>query len=242
MDHKFATVKMHHATRAKAAKLAAALDAEYPALQLIAISAEIEHPEFDTAIESWEVLHTDADGEVTQIYDGEKVPELADLLDACQEEGLDPEVGADDEEPELSGSVVPASYRAKYREVSSNGQTCGDWLAERMVDDTSFADGKLNVEALIQLFEQNGLDMNAKWALARHTQSRGWQGRFRMSGRIILEKVIAMSGVYSDPDGVQIAPPADWLEMIRARHAVWLAKEAKRQAAAEAAVRSAVEG
>lgn len=243
MELNFATIKMHHATRAKAEKLATALRAEYPALTLKAFTEETDHPDFESALKGWIVNHTDAEGEVHAIWYGAKVPELAELLDICQEEGYDPEEGAEEEEEEtLSGSVVKEAYRAKYKEVSSNGQTCGDWLAERMVDDTSNGDGKLMVDALIELFEVNGLDMGAKWALARNTQTRGWQGRFRMSGRIVLEKAVTLTGVYSDPDGVQINPPAEWLEEMRAKHAVWLKKEAKRQENAEKAVRSSVEG
>lgn len=48
--------------------------------------------------------------------------------------------------------------------------------------------------------------MTAKWAMARHTQTRGWQGRFRMSGRVVLEKLVALNGVYVDHTGALVTP------------------------------------
>lgn len=96
---------------------------------------------------------------------------------------------------------MPQKYRAIYREVSSTGQSNGDWLAERLTADTTDADGKMNLDDLLAIFEANGVDLNAKWALARFTQSPGWRGRFRMSGRNVLEKIVARDGVYFDGTG-----------------------------------------
>lgn len=62
------------------------------------------------------------------------------------------------------------------------------------------------MDALIVIFENNGVDMTAKWAMARHTQTRGWQGRFRMSGRVVLEKLVALNGVYVDHTGALVTP------------------------------------
>lgn len=240
MEATFApTVKMHHATRAKAEKLIATLAAEYTNIVLVAVNgAEIDHEKYTHDLDCFEI-HT-VEGDCVAQYD--KIPELADVLEACSEADINPEGDDEEEEARASGSVVREAYRQKYRAASSNGQTCGDWLAERMVDDTSDADGKLDVDTLTALFEANGLNMNAKWALARLTQTRGWQGRYRMSGRIVLEKEIAMSGIYSTPDGVQVAPPADWLAQVQEKHAAWIAKSLRRIEAATKSIKEAVEG
>ena len=132
----------------------------------------------------------------------------------------------------------PDKYRQQYRTASSTGQSCGDWLAEQLAGDTLDADGKLNIESLIAVFEANGLDLNASWAVNR---SRGWQGRFRMTGRNILEKQVALSGIYHEGDRV-IDAPAEWLASMEQKHGKWLAKQRKLQEATETSIKEAVEG
>jgi len=220
------SIRMHHATRAKAARLAEMLAAEYPRLSLVAVEGEsVDHDVYEYDLASFDV---EVDSDVIFSTEGPKVPDLAEILDACAEEGINP-TSDEDEEEDRSGSVVREKYRQTYREVSSNKQTCGDWLAERMVDDTTNAEGKLNVEDLTALFINNGLDMSAKWAMARFNPTRGWQGRYRMSGRIVLEKKIARNRVYIDPMGLEVSPPAEWLAEITLKHAAWLAKEDRKQ-------------
>lgn len=217
------TIRMHHATRAKAERLATMFEMEYPALTLEAVNGDhIDHPEFEFDLCGFEVLH---DGEV--VLESSKVPELADVFEACAEMGIDPAVdGEEEEEDERSGSIVPNTYRAVYREVSTTGQSCGDWLAERLAIDT-LSGGKLRMADLIATFERNRVDLGAKWATVRFAPTPGWQGRFRMSGRIALEKRIALNGTYASPSGPVITPHADWLDKIRTKHAKWLAKMAK---------------
>lgn len=224
----FSAVKMHHATRGKAERLAAMLKAEYPALELLAVGETAPGDETAT-LSTWLVVA--GDEEVFQTED-KTVPEIADVLEAAEELGIDPEEGAEEEEPEASGSIVKPTYRKVYAEVSSNKQTCGDWLAEQLVADTVDGEGKLDMEALVFIFEANNVDMNAKWAQARHTQSQGWRGRFRMSGRIVLEKLVALNGVYHGPEGA-IKPDAEWLADTRTKHAKWIAKQEKAKAKAE---------
>lgn len=235
------SIKMHHATRAKAARLALMLETEYPRLSLVALEGEaIDHETFEYDLAGFEVRVDEE--EVIIETEGKDLPELADIIDACAEQEIDPTSSGDDEEEKFSGSVVKEAYRVLYREVSSNGQNCGDWLAERMVDDTTGADGHLNIDDLTALFEKNGLNLNEKWALGRFTQTRGWQGRYRMSGRIKLECLVTLNKMYVDPTGHQVLPPAGWLENMEAKHAKFLAKERKRIADAEKAIKSSVEG
>jgi len=216
--------KIHHATRAKAERLASLLQAEYPALQLRAT-----HNEDESQVVGWLVVAT-TEGEEQTIYEGDKLPEIADLLDACDEAGIDPEAGAEEEKP--SGSVVQDHYRIQYREASSNKQTCGDWLAERLVADTHGPNGFM-VDDLTAILSANGLDMSAKWAQLPYSGQKGWIGRYRMNGRQVLEKHVAMAGIYIDQTGARVKPHADWLAGMRTKHAKWIAKQEKLAALAE---------
>lgn len=247
-----AEIQMHHATRAKAAKLHDMLAAEYPALTLIAVAGdEIDHETHTHSLQGFKVtaaVAVDRTGDDMQdetditIYEGEKVPSLAMILDTCAEEDIDPVGDEDEDDARPSGSVVPESYRTAYRTASTTGRSNGDWLAERLAADTLNADGVLIIDDFVAILSANGVDMTGKWAQMRFTQSRGWQGRFRMNGRQVLEKMVAKAGVYIDHTGTEITPHGDWLDITRGKHAKWLAKEAKRDAAAEKAIKEMVEG
>ena len=222
------TAKIHHATRAKAEKLSAILAAEYPVLSL--------HPTYnedESAIEGWTVIAAMPDDEeATIIYEGAKVPDLADVLEACDDAGIDPETEvADDEEPKASGSVVPENYRRQYREASSNGQTCGDWLAEILVGDTHGIDG-FRVDDFTAILSANGVDMTTKWAQLPMSGQKGWIGRYRMNGRQVLEKIVALRQTYIDAMGNEITPPTAWLLGMREKHSKWIAKQEKAAKAA----------
>jgi hypothetical protein len=212
--------KVHHATATKAEKLAALLLAEYPALTLVAKTNEDA-----SQIVGWEV-EAKQDDEIHVVYDDKPVPAIADLLDACDELGIDPEAGQEDEEPKASGSVVQDHYRAQYREQSSNKQTCGDWLAEQLVSDTHGPEGFM-VDDFTAILSANGVDMRAKWAQLPFSGQKGWVGRYRMNGRQVLEKLVALNGIYIDLTGTRIVPDAAFLTTMRTKHGKWIAKQEK---------------
>ena len=229
-------VTMHHATRAKAQKLADMLAAEYPRLVLTA-TADAN----DTAMGFVVTFAPDTEDEV-EVYTGPKVPSLALVLDACAEEDLDPSAPEEEEEPQVSGSVVPEKYRADYRLNSTTGRCNGDWLAEQLANDTLDAKGNLVLDDFIAVLERNAVPLIGKWAALRFGGGRGWQGRFRMNGRQVLEKMVVKTRAYVDSTGSTLRPSDEWLADMAVKHAKWLAKEAKREAAATEAVKSAVEG
>lgn len=236
-----ATIQMHHATRAKATKLDETFQSEYPALRLEAVTGEpIDHETYTHSCAGFRVVAT-VDGEDTEVLETEKVPSLALVLDTCIEEDIDP-AGDEEEDTGPSGSIVPEAYRQRYKETSSTGRSNGDWLAERLTMDTLNGDGVLMVDDFVHILEQNGVDLNGKWATARFSQTRGWQGRFRMNGRQILEKMVAKSGTYFGHGDTEHTPDAEWLADVRTKHAKWIAKEEKREAAAAEAIKSSVEG
>ena len=213
------TVKMHHATRTKAEKLVAMLAAEYPALSLDLVTNEDA-----SQVSYWTVSAND---EV--FLETDKVPSLAEVLEACEENGIDPEEGEEDE-PEGSGSVVPEGYRARYREVSTNGQTCGDWLAEWLTEQCHGIDG-FSVADFASILDENQVDRSGAWARLPESGQKGWVGRWRMNGRQALEKVIARTGKVIDPIGNEHEVPSDALAELQRKHQKYLDKQAKLEAA-----------
>lgn len=229
-------IAMHHATRAKATKLMVLLAAEYPKLQLLC-----DTEEDDNGKEKAVAFEVEFDGEDELIYTGEKVPSLADLLDTCAERDLDPSADEEEEEPKLSGSVVPEVYRARYKTQSSNGQSNGDWLAEWLVAATNGING-FNADDFRAICEANHMDLTRGWALLPTSGQPGWQGRYRMNGRQVMEKIAAKQGFILDAQGNRHDLPAAFWTTLHAKHAKWLAKQAKIEAAQEAAIKQAVEG
>lgn len=149
-------------------------------------------------------------GEIEQIDD---LPSLmADVLEELTSGEADEisEVDAEDaaEEDARSGSVVPDRYKERYKEMGHPG-TCGDWLALTLLPLTTLPNGKLDADAMAEIARLNGID-TAK--LNRTTP--GWQGRFRMTARNMLVKVVAKQGFLNVPpteDGDQVKAPGDWL-------------------------------
>ncbi len=231
----FSGITMHHATRAKANKLATTLLAEYGRLSLDATTAN------DT-VTGWVVTFDKGGDEEQEVYSGDKVPSLAVILDTCAEEGIDPTPAEEEEEPSVSGSVVPEAYRSLYRLASTTGRSNGDWLAEQLAIDTLDANGNLNLDDFVAVLERNAVPLTGKWAALRFGGGRGWQGRFRMNGRQVLEKMVVKTRAYVDSTGSTLRPSDEWLADMTAKHGKWLAKEAKREAAALEAVKSTVEG
>jgi hypothetical protein len=214
-----ATTQLHHARKGKAEKLDAILRAEYPALELFAVL------DTDTDRVSAFVVSAESDEGTTEVlYEGEAVPELADLLEAAEDLGIDPEAG--DSEETVSGSVVDEVYRQRYALASSTGQSCGDWLAEQLANDTLGKEG-FRVADFQAILDHNGVDQSGRWARLPESYQKGWVGRWRMSGRQVLEKQVALSGVYLDPTGAKLLPEAGWLAAMQRKHEKWLAKQRK---------------
>lgn len=213
--------QMHHARLAKAQKLDGILRAEYPALCMLAVLNEDA-----SRVVSFVVTGIPEEGDAVDLYEGEQVPELADVLEAADEAGIDPEAGAEEEEGKASGSVVPEQYRQRYREASSTGQSNGDWLAEQLAVDTHGVEG-FNVDDFAAVLVANSVDQTGAWAKLPESGQRGWVGRWRMNGRQALEKLVALRGVYYDPHGGEHTPDPKWLSETRLRHAKWIAKQQK---------------
>ena len=217
------TDKIHHATKAKAEKLAVMLEGEYPVLSLHPVRDE----ESDKII-GFQTYFTLPDEDPILVTETPKVPELADIIEACEDKDLDPE--ALTPAPKATGSIVDEAYRSRYREISTTGRCNGDELAEWLAGETIVMD-KTNFDDLEAIFQANSLDLTAKWARAKEQGSRGWQGRYRMNGRQVLEKIVAKQGFVYNAQGSEHYFSDEFITALRDKHAKWLAKEAKREAA-----------
>ena len=191
------TTKGHDGAKAgdvlDAAILARVFYFEYPALTIVAAEG------------TWAVVHEDNDDNRTEVFRPGETPELADVFDICAEKDLDPE--AIEATEEIGGrSIVPETYKRLYAASEVVG-TCGDWLAGKLAF-LSPAKGQFDSSTFLAICEQNGVDTQAPWAVS---QTRGWQGRLRMTGRNLLTKRVATSGVLVLTDKSHKAPKA-WCE------------------------------
>lgn len=187
---------------------------EYPALVV----------SFDTEGGAYALYHSSDDFQNPVHWFEEGQPELTDVLEVVEE--LELELGTVEYK-----EVVPQKYKILYAE-RGNPNHCGDWLAlwlsealtiEGIVEGTTKT-GKpskrkkksFDLDGFRALLDANGVDMSGKWA---HSQARGWQGRFRMNGRQLLEiRILEQNGVLFTAEGEQIQAPAQWLQDIAERH------------------------
>lgn len=214
------TKQAHHARIKKAQTLDAILRSEYPAIELFAVL------DADTdKVTGWTAVGT---GDIT-LWEATDLPEIADLLDAADEAGIDPEEGAQ-EKP--SGSIVDPMYRQKYAEMSSNKQTCGDWLAEWLTTECNGVDGFRPAE-FQAVIDANGVDQTGRWAKLPEVGGKGWAGRWRMNGRQALEKTVALNKALKDARGADAEIPQDEIDALRSKHSKWIAKQEKAAAATE---------
>lgn len=194
------------------------IEGEYPGVATVSIEIEEENRVIvavgdDTC--DVEDIHN-ADEAYGQVCD-----ELGEMLEA-----------AADEEPEYVGTVVKPHYRATYAE-RGNANHCGDWLAG-FLDGMFVSKGEkgsaFDVRAFTEFLVMNGVAMTGKWASLPGSGQKGWEGRYRMNGRQIVEKWIALRGHVITANAT-VDVPAEALEVLRTKHAKWIAKETAKQAA-----------
>lgn len=122
----------------------------------------------------------------------------------------DPEVLAD---LVKRNSVVKHKYKARYiaraREAGINRKaakrSAWDWLAEALAGECLNEKSKIDIARFTRILELNGVD-HSRWT----NRSKGWEGRFRMTGRLALQRIVAEAGVLK-VEGDELQPPADWV-------------------------------
>lgn len=123
-------------------------------------------------------------------------------------------------------TVVRTVYKHRYQDrAKAQGYTDkasrrgnGDWLQRELQAETVTKDGKLDLATFISILDANGVDYS-RWRREGH----GWEGRFRMSGSLVLRGIVGKTGVLRTPSGttnvVEIADGGD--EAARAFLAKW---------------------
>lgn len=154
---------------------------------------------------------------------------FATALENAQNDELDPtKANPDDpdveDEEETTGNVVSQRYKDEYR-ARGNPNNCGDWLATVLEGafTKTVVDGKktkaFNFDAFTVCLQLNGVAFTGKWAALPESGQKGWQGRYRMNGRQLLEKRVAASGkLYLFPGEEPLPCPADERERLLAKH------------------------
>lgn len=112
-------------------------------------------------------------------------------------------------------SIVKDKFKRKYIEnAAARGETKKaakrsnwDWLAQELATFCLSEKGKIEIGAFTDVLDANGID-HAKW----NNRNPGWQGRFRMTGRVALQKVVANRNLLVWPNGDTSIPPAEFVE------------------------------
>jgi hypothetical protein len=175
---KYGFVHKDPKTALAAAALQKMLRSEYPALSLS---------------QDGDDFVVTANDEDQEVYRGDSVPELADVLEAAEAMDINPETGESEEEEHDLGSVVALTYKKKYREAG-HPDNCGDWLAETLDGVFLNGEGVFDDEAFTQFLKDNGVVFEGKWASLPTSGQKGWKGRYRMNGRQRLERRLAVAG------------------------------------------------
>jgi len=115
----------------------------------------------------------------------------------------------------LGRSVVGRKYKLRYKERAMQAGIAGkaakrskwDWLAETLAGEClRGAKQKIDIAAFTAILEANGVD-HGRWT----NRSPGWEGRFRMTGRLALQRIVAEAGLLRLPDGEELEAPAEWI-------------------------------
>jgi hypothetical protein len=141
------------------------------------------------------------------------------------------------EEEKVIVSVVAEKYKDTYIANAKMQGIAGkaarrsnwDWLAQQLAKECLGDKESIDIGKFIAVLEANGVDYS-KWT----NRNRGWEGRFRMTGRVVLQKVVADSGALKLPDGEMVEAPADWCERFKTKKASSKAAAVKSEAVPEA--------
>lgn len=219
-------IKIHHATKTKAEKLGVILSVknegepnavvealhaavnrryyskdakEALAAHVLQSQMEVDYPIL--------ILKQDEEGlfivetrheEPTPVYKGASLPDLADVLDDAQEQGVDLEEAFKEDVP---ANVVPQRYREEYR-AAGHPDHCGDEFAEFCDGKFIGADLKFDLDAYIAFCSLNGLEPTPKLAAMIEAQNRGYVGRARMNlGQMMRRKIAEVGSVKYNVNG-----------------------------------------
>ena len=120
---------------------------------------------------------------------------------------------------ELPRSVVGRKYKLRYRDrAKEHGhrgkaakRSAWDWLAETLAGECLNEKAKIDIGRFTAILDANGVD-HSRWT----NRSPGWEGRFRMTGRLALQRIVAEAGVLLVPDyetgeNEELVAPEAWV-------------------------------
>jgi len=118
------------------------------------------------------------------------------------------------EEVKEPNSIVKDKFKVKYIEnAKAMGATSKaakrsnwDWLSQQLAAACLSDKGKIEIGAFTDILEANGVD-HSRWT----NKNKGWEGRFRMTGRVALQKVVANAGKLVTPGGTEIEAPTEFI-------------------------------
>jgi hypothetical protein len=117
-------------------------------------------------------------------------------------------------EEKVPNSIVKDKFKVKYAEnAAAIGDTRKqvkrsnwDWLAQQLAAACLSDKGKIEIGSFTDILDANGVD-HSRWT----NKNKGWEGRFRMTGRVALQKVVANAGSLKLPGGDALEAPADFI-------------------------------
>jgi hypothetical protein len=156
-------------------------------------------------------------------------PKVANPWDfAINEKADDAEIN---EQIALGNSKVQRKYKLRYRDRAKamglrlkwQKRTNNDWMATTLAIEVLDKQSKIHVPSMAAILIANGVEdesvlsdtgefqpQNSRWP----SQSKGWEGRYRMSGGLALRTVVAEAGVMKLADGEELEAPAEWIAKI----------------------------
>ncbi len=147
----------------------------------------------------------------------EETPEEKEILDT-EEQRVEDEPEGEKPEPV---SVVAPKYKDTYiANAKANGiagkaarRSNWDWLAQQLAKACLGEKESIDMGKFVAVLDANGVD-HSKWT----NRNRGWEGRFRMTGRVVLQKIVADRGTLLLEDG-PVEAPAEWRERFKTKKA-----------------------
>jgi len=136
-----------------------------------------------------------------------------------------------DEQIALGNSKVQRKYKLRYRDRARamglrqkwQKRTNNDWMATTLAGEVLDKQSKIHVPSFAAILIANGVEeptvlseagefqpSESRWP----SQSKGWEGRYRMSGGLALRTVVAEAGVMLLADGETLEAPAEWVAKI----------------------------
>lgn len=186
-----------------------------PQLELAEVEIERAAQHVESAIK---VVEDDDDEFMTE-KEMERQEEQAEFESAIEQASEASGGDAEGEEPEEKHSIVKPKFKDKYiqnaRALGVAGKAAKrsnwDWLSQQIAQACLDEKGKINIDRFMDILEANDVDYS-KW----QNRNKGWEGRFRMTGRVALQRIVANNNVLHGIGGDQVPPP-EWVEKYKTR-------------------------